>query len=80
MKRDVTPPEQNIEAINSVINKSIHQAEILLSTSAVDSQSVCVHATLVPKITETKEPNTRHTKHRYTAKTEEEQVTSNIYR
>lgn len=73
-KGDMTPPKQNLvsshEAINPVISKSIHQAESILSTSAVVSQSECVHATLLPTIKETKVPNTRHTKHHYTVKRE----------
>lgn len=74
--RDITPPKQNFvsshETINLVINKSIHQAEMLLSTSAVVSQSVCVHAIVFPTIKETKVPNTRNTNRHYTVKRGEE--------
>lgn len=65
---DITPPKQNFvsshETINLVINKSIHQAEMLLmllSTSAVVSQSVCVHAIIFPTIKETKVPQETQT-------------------
>lgn len=73
---DITPSKQNFvsshEKIELVINKSIHQAEMLLSTSAVVSQSVHVHAILFPTIKETKEPNTRNTNHHCTVKRGEE--------
>lgn len=67
-----SPPKQNTvsshETINPTIKKPIHLVEILLSTSALVPQSVCVHALLLPTIKENKEPSTRHTENHYTLK------------